>query len=289
MNQQRVFICLLFIFAAGYGCVTQPFHTKTQKPSQSANTNGTPEHKIPSMDITERSIKLTPSLTPSLTPDASITETILPEKPNHFLGIIPGKTTMEEVSFILGKPDSTCQHWLSGEPDPETGEFVDLPCWTYISIDADGYILCGQQCEPLYVHINFTDDGVAFLVELLFFNNEPTLGEITSKLGEPELSAGSPFIYPWGKEREILEERGIEWWNMAKVWFFVYPDSGVYALFDERYVYDEEAGIELPVYIPLDSKPPADWPVYSVNLFEPTTLEDFCHSLLTGILNPFCP
>lgn len=198
--------------------------------------------------------------------------------------VIPGESTEEDVRARLGDPDVEDSDSLLGT-DLTTGEYLDVPTWYYDSLEQRTPEICARPCRGM-ARVYFVD-GVVALIYIEIYENEPTLDELMTRLGEPEMSGNTVLPPRHIGEEQLLEQRGIDWRDVTRKWKYAYPSLGTLVSVGPKY---EDEDREFAVYYPLDSIPPGDMPVYVVYLFPPMSLEDYCNSMfLFDWMRESCP
>lgn len=193
---------------------------------------------------------------------------------HHWLTVVPGVSTKEDVLEILGTPD------IERETNLPNSDFK-VPEWFYESLEGRQPWICTEPCTG-YGSVYFLETQV-IMIELVLYGG-PKVIDLVSILGEPEFSRAFKWLPPRPGDQEELEEQGIDWRNMVSLWRFLYPNYGAKFIIGPRF---DEVEWTIPEYYPPDSEPPDDMSVTVMRLFPPMSAEDFWDSYFVSYEDTF--
>lgn len=239
-------------------CVSEP--TETIQPSSTVATE--PTETLSATDL--------PLPLPTDTPTPHPTKP--PKLHNQWRGIVPGQSTAEDVTSILGHPNQ-----VSEAPTMGSGS-TRFPTWRYGTIQ--------HKLAPLYqdrgkglVDIRFLDE-VVFTVDIGFSFDDRwyDVAHLIEDFGEPEIILNTEPRPPSNpSQSRIIEEQGLDWQTTTTRWLYAYPSLGISAS-----IADWVEGYEntVPVWYPQGSLPPADVPVAGIQFYESMGVDEYRASVL---------
>lgn len=175
----------------------------------------------------------------------------------HWGDVIPGESSKDDVEALLGPRDPPIPGYKFNQ-------------WKYESFGDIEPFVCESQCEGrLDV---FFEDGDVSSIQLTFdYENRPPVSNLFAHLSEPSLIGG--FMGPYNCSGSHYHELGFtneQLFKMVSAWVYVYVDEGILVWIGPI---ELEGQNGIYTLLPRDSNLPADTPIRSITLSDPSLLQ----------------